>query len=522
MKKNILSALIILTISPLLNSQTFDWAYQSGNNVAEYGSSVATDFQGNILVATSSLVSKFDSAKNLLWLRNINDGQAGAYLSTDNIGNCYVGGGCANSTFSGGNNTVMVTQQGGGDAFIAKYDSNGNILWVKLLGYSYSTDYVTALRTDADGNSYIAGIYAMYQNGYGNFLAKYDTNGNQLWIHSSWDNIGPRGMDIDNNGNCYMTGNFQGTVNFGSLNLTSENTSIFIVKYNSNGNVIWAKKDGTNYDEAYGISLNKKGDFYLTGFHGNPSTFGSTILTSSSNGVSMFIAKYDTSGTNIWAGHSDAQRGIEVSSDTSGGCFVSGWWNGTQTFGNGSSAITITSTKPVKEIFVSKYDKNGNLIWVVQPSGSSGADEFNQVMAIHTDEKNNCYITGMFSGTTTFGNTSLSAPSINSPSFFIAMLKDREQLTTSGSLLQFEDNPSFVIYPNPTSDIFQVNYTSTEKHKLILSVTNLKGQIIYADTILKFDGEYVKDIDLTKEAKGTYYIELITDGKKSVKKVILN
>lgn len=525
MKKNILSAFVIVAIpSLLLNAQTFQWA-STVPNPPYYGSDVTTDSQGNILVAGRSFIAKFDSVQNLIWVRNIGESD-GNYISTDKLGNCYVGGGCGNATIYGGNDSVIVTQQGIGDAFIAKYAPDGTILWAQLFGYAYSKDYVKTIKTDADGNSYIAGQSFCWpqtpcQGNMQHFVSKYDTQGSLLWTDTSWANCAPEGLDIDETGNCYMTGKFQGTVNFGSFNLTSTSGSIFIVKYDSSGNVIWAKKDGTNYDEAHGISLDKKGNFYLTGMHSSPSTFGSTTLTGGIGG--MFIAKYDTLGTNLWAKHSGAQTGTAVSCDTSGSCFVTGGWKGTQTFGEGSSAVTITSTKPNGEIFVSKYDKDGNFEWVVQPGGSSVVDEANGAYAIHSDWKNNCYITGLFSGTTIFGNTSLYAPSINSPAaFFIAKLKDNVELTTNSSLLQIENNSSLTIFPNPTSGVLQINYSSTEKNKLILNVSNSKGQIIYTDTVPQFQGNYKKNIDLGKHAKGIYFIEIIADKKRAMRKIVFD
>jgi uncharacterized repeat protein (TIGR03803 family) len=91
---------------------------------------------------------------------------------------------------------------------------------------------------------------------------------------------------------------------------------------------------------------------------------------------------------------------------------------------------------------------------------------------------------------------------------------------TSAELI--DNNNFLVVYPNPAKDIFTISYQSKNVENLTLTVSDSNGKRIYTDSQKKLSGKYAKTIDLSKQSKGTYYIELIADGKKSVEKVILN
>ncbi len=83
-------------------------------------------------------------------------------------------------------------------------------------------------------------------------------------------------------------------------------------------------------------------------------------------------------------------------------------------------------------------------------------------------------------------------------------------------------NSNIVIYPNPTSGIFQITYSSTKQTKLQFTVFGSKGEIIYSESIPEFQGEYKRTVDLSNKSKGVYFAEIIADRKKSARKIVLN
>ncbi|MBL0096296.1 MAG: hypothetical protein IPP46_07150 [Bacteroidetes bacterium] len=117
-------------------------------------------------------------------------------------------------------------------------------------------------------------------------------------------------MTSDGSGNIYVTGRFDGTCDFdpgaGTVNKTSAGSSdIYIAKYSSAGNLIWAiSTGGTGLDRGYCLDVDATGNIYLAGtFAGtvdlDPGPGTSTHI--SAGGTDMFVAKYDSSGNFVWS-----------------------------------------------------------------------------------------------------------------------------------------------------------------------------------------------------------------------------
>lgn len=351
-------------------------------------------------------------------------------ISVDTSGNSYVTGSFAGTASFGG---ITLTGSGGDDVFITKYDASGNILWAKQAGGS-NYDGGNGIAVDGSGNSYVTGYFqgtASFGNttlvSSGNedvFIAKYDASGNLLWVKQA----GGSGYDaanavaIDGNGNSYITGYFAGVANFGSTTLTSSGgNDVFIAKYSTSGSLLWAKRaGGSNYDESYGIAVDGNSNCYITGYFGGTTFFGSTTLTSSGL-QDVFIAKYDGSGNLLWAkqaGGTLDEKSVGITVDASGNSYITGYFVGTSSFGS----TTLTSSGS-SDVFIAKYDPTGNVLWAKQAGGASH-DVSN---SIAVDGNGNSYITGYFDSTAIFGNTTL----ISSGSDDVFMAK----YTASGNLL---------------------------------------------------------------------------------------
>ncbi|MBP7310232.1 MAG: SBBP repeat-containing protein [Candidatus Cloacimonetes bacterium] len=349
----------------------------------------------------------------------------GQSISIDADGNGYVTG-RFQGTATFGSTTLTSSGSYYTDIFVVKLDPNGNWLWAKQAG-GESDDVGYGIATDAYGNSYVTGYFrgtasfgstTLTSSGYGDvFVAKLDTNGNWLWARQAGgtDHDHGSGFSTDASGNCYVTGYFSGTVTFGTTTLTSSgDEDVFVAKLDPNGNWLWAKKaGGASYDYGNGISTDASGNCYVTGFYQWTASFGSITLTSS--GVrDIFVAKLDSNGNWLWAlqaGGTGGDGGFGISTDASGNSYVTGYFMGTASFGS----TTLTSSG-ITDIFVAKLDPNGNWLWAQQAGGTGG--DIGQ--GISTDAIGNCYVTGDFSGTTSFGSTSLT--SSGDKDFFVAKL----------------------------------------------------------------------------------------------------
>ena len=111
----------------------------------------------------------------------------------------------------------------------------------------------------------------------------------------------PRGIATDGLDNIIVTGGFAGTSTFGNITLTSAGDyDIFIAKYDADGNFLWVvQAGGPDWDYGYGIATDGSGNSIVTGYFQGTATFGDTTLTSA-GAYNIFIAKIDFNGNFLW------------------------------------------------------------------------------------------------------------------------------------------------------------------------------------------------------------------------------
>ncbi|MDR3669134.1 MAG: SBBP repeat-containing protein [Ignavibacteriaceae bacterium] len=355
----------------------------------------------------------------------------GTGISVDGAGNSYVTGEFYGSAKF---DTITIYGHAYNDIFIAKFGSNGVCLWATDIGQSPHQSYGNSISTDSEGNSYFTGLgYGTIGNFHisGWFVSKFNTNGNCLWAKSAAIGFGFGGVSIDSKGNCYITGggiiekfnsngdslwvkqylnssgrsiaadanqniyitgNFIGNAIFDTIPLTSYGgTDIFISKYDSNGNCLWAKQAGdTNNDAGYGISIDANGNSYVTGYFNGTATFDTFHITSY-GGADIFISKYDSNGNCLWVRHAggnvDYDYGTGVCVDANGNSYIIGHFTGPANFDN-----TQLSGYGGWDAYIAEFDHDGNNIWAKQIGGSL-EDQGN---GISVDILGNIYATGFF------------------------------------------------------------------------------------------------------------------------------
>jgi hypothetical protein len=310
--------------------------------------------------------------------------------------------------------TNQFTSFGSTDIFIAKYDPNGNCLWAKQAGGIYN-DWGYNISVDSDGNSLFTGRFigpvsfgTIQLAGYGSwdvFIAKYDGNGNCIWAKQAGGSSTDEGygISLDQKGKSYITGRFSGNATFGNIHLsTYGGADIYIAEYDTNGNCLWAKQGGgINPDRGLGISVDVNANSYVTGFFKGMATFDTVQLSGYSNN-DIFIAKYDPYGNCLWAkqaGGSGDDVGNSISADPYGNGYVTGYFLGNVTFGT----FQLTGFGN-NDMFVAKYDPQGNCLWT-QKAGGTYNDRGN---GISLDASGNGYVSGVFQETASFGTLQLS------------------------------------------------------------------------------------------------------------------
>src|ERR1017187_2417888 len=287
---------------------------------------------------------KYDSAGNILWAWSAggNGLGTGVGVATDNFGNVFLTARSEDSAILIFDNDTLHNNVGCNDIVIAKFNSSGHVLWAHIIG-STQDALPYQITTDAFGNSYISGEFQSPSLTFGThtidslgfatmFLAKYDSLGNVVWVRSAGGHHGRiigYGVTSDINGNIYVTGTTNCPVtHFGNDSIISPGTTdFFIAKYDSSGQILWVRNSSGTADQCYGlwITADPFGNTYSTGECASASvTFGSYILTSNSS-VGFFIVKYDSLGNVIWAkGSVGGGDGYSVVSDTCGNAYVTG------------------------------------------------------------------------------------------------------------------------------------------------------------------------------------------------------
>jgi len=110
------------------------------------------------------------------------------------------------------------------------------------------------------------------------------------------------------------------------------------------------------------------------------------------------------------------------------------------------------------------------------------------------------------------GNLYVAFKDGNTPNYYVSAMKFEN---TSSGINETKNNSSLTVYPNPTAGVFQINYSAAEKGSLQLNIIDAKGKTVYSETIVRFNGEYKKEIDLGRKAKGVYFVEMILENPSS-------
>lgn len=341
-------------------------------------------------------------------------------VSTDPSGNVFIGGNFTSGVMSFGSYTLPVWPAGYNSAFIVKYSPNGNVLWAKS---PTGGGGANSVYTDQNGNTIligsfgsptmIFGSYTLTNSGNADvFIAKYDPNGNVMWaknlIGSGDEHI--VSVKTDNIGNVFVTGDFNSpTLSLGSLTLTNSGAEdIFILKLDVNGNPLWTKNNnGSGSDYSNHISVDVHGNSYITGSFYSPTiSFSSFTFTNASSGTNdLFITKYDPNGNVLW---SKSYGGVWT--DVANSSLVDADGNLYFTGSFASPTITIgTSTFSLSGIganmFLAKFDQNFNTLWVQRSIGAGGRG---YSLASHGK---GVFLLGYASGSMTINNYTLAPPS---------------------------------------------------------------------------------------------------------------
>jgi len=547
----ILLFILFLMVNMGLKAQTpeWQWAIDAGGTGADRGFNIYIDdsnncyvtgyFEGTATFGSYSLtssgnkdiyVAKADADGTWQWASRAgaaNGIDMGRAIAMDGNGNIYVTGQFANTADFG---SYSLTSNGMEDIFVAKLDQNGIWQWAVSAGGT-GFDMGGDISIDDNENLYITGgcetaTFGPYSitsaGGTDIYVAKLDNEGNWLWATGvvgssayeySW------GIVLDGTGNPYITGYFKETAVFGSYSITSSGSEdIFVAKIDQNGTWQWATKaGGSSWDFGYDIAIDEAANCYVTGKFSSTANFGTGSLTSSGS-YDVFVAMIDANGVWQWAagaGGTGMDCGYKITLDDAENSYLTGDFRETATFGSDTF-----SSSGENDIFVAKADANGIWQWAVQAGGVGWDLGF----GIALDNEANCYLTGLFEDTSTFGSYSFT--SSGEEDIFVAKLgspvsSDPEIILDAFSLSNF---------PNPFNPETTIEFSieqNQQNEQIELEIYNFKGQKIKTIPVILsgVEGSVIwngTDNSDQPVSSGIYLYKLNVNGKtEAVKKCLL-
>ena len=254
-----------------------------------------------------------------------------------------------------------------------------------------------------------------------------------LMFNGNIKNLG-NSILTDSENNIYIAGTFKGLIDFDldpgpEISSSQDNTSAYITCINSNESLEWYNTIGTysenseGFQSGYRITHDNASNIIITGGFKNslPVDFdpGDNIDEHNSmDDEDIFISKYSTNGSYLWTktfGGNGNDHPNSLKTDNTGNIYIAGNFSHTIDFGNGTE---ITSKNNSTDIFIAKFDHDGNHTWT-KTIGGNYADT---ASSLAIDNSSNTFVTGIFRGEVDFGNGTDIPSYPNSDSIFITKI----------------------------------------------------------------------------------------------------
>jgi len=253
------------------------------------------------------------------------------------------------------------------------------------------------------------------------YITKLDAAGNFSWGKSigGLSQQHAYGIVTDDSANLYITGHYQGTIDFDPdpvstyflTTLSAGSTSMFLIKMDSSGKLLWAKDMGVANTSVFGyasgrsIAMDPAGDLLITGSYTGLIDFDPGPQQANMNAGNfveeIFVAKYSRNGNLIWVDSfegGNACIGYAVKADAAGNIYVTGSFQETVDFNPGPGTYPLSSVVGLKDIFLCKLGSGGEFRWAF----AMGAIEDDYASGLVVDDSANVYITGRFQYTVDF------------------------------------------------------------------------------------------------------------------------
>lgn len=312
---------------------------------------------------------------------------------------------------------------------ISKFDASGNPVWTNRI-YTIK-GRGEGITQDASGNLLIAGYFSgavdfdpgagvqsISSNGSETdlFILKLTSDGNFVWVKTTGGTGVERAVGLAQDGlnNIVVGGYYTGTTDLdpgASVNsfTSSGGADAFVLKLDDAGNFIWAKSmGGAASDLPTSLAINTSNNIFMTGYFTGSGDFdpnaGVTTLTSTGpTGSDIFLMRLNADGSFGWAhafGANDSDQGNAITTDADGDLIFTGFFNGTVDFDPGAGVRTLVSIgqNNYQNIFISKLNQNGQLIWAQEIASTTSTSARTRAYTISIDAAGDILIGGSLWG----------------------------------------------------------------------------------------------------------------------------
>jgi hypothetical protein len=538
-----ITGLVILsfTLPASLQAQIdFDWSRHGGGPSNDRGHAICTDAAGNVFItgvveasaafgpyalnveAEDAFIVKYAPDGTELWAKRAGgpaNQECGNALCTDDEGNVYVAGLIQDiAQFD----DVELTSHGVQDIFIAKYDGSGALLWARNAG-GILNEEVFGICVDGEHGLYITGSTAgvayfgadsLVENtpnsGSDLLLAKYDLSGTFQWAKrcggEDWDVGKAVGVDLD--GNLFVTGYYTTAAYFDGflLNPGDVGRRSFMTKFDVDGTVLWARTSvPAGTSEGTALAVDPSGDVVAIGMYfSGPIMFENEVLPVIGD-KDIFLTRYDTDGTLLWARNAGGP-----SRDIPTGIAIDSWGSthicGSYT-GNAHFGVPELTSLDSTDVFVATYDAGGTGSNAISAGGISGVPlgYIETANGIAADNWGHVYTAGTFKATATFAPGTVT--SSGAADVFVA----RPHSNFDGQAEQ-QAAASWSVYPDPTEGHVSIRLPARTADDARIELFDPAGRMVQHVAPYALMSNSVVELDLSARADGIYVLRLVLEG----------
>ncbi|MFN6074400.1 MAG: T9SS type A sorting domain-containing protein [Fluviicola sp.] len=566
MRKSILSlSALLISLTGISQVPNHHWTNAANGGSSAIGYCITTDEFGNVYAAgvfgsttdfdpsagVSNLTSngaldvylvKTNPQGEFMWAKNFggSNDDIPSEIVISQTGNVYLTGIFAGSAdFNPDAGVSNLTSVGLSDVFVVKVNSDGQFTWAKSVG-STNNDEGNGIDIDDFNESvFVIGSFSGtidLDPGIGTqnvttvgstdvFMLKLNASGDYVASRTVGSISADRGEDIvinESSGDQYMTGFLGGTADFdpsGTVNELIGSNDIFLWKLTETNDYIYAKKmGGIAVDEGRNIDLDGSGNVYINGSFISTCNFdpnGGTLNITSNGSDDVFVAKLTPAGDLTWVktfGSTGTEDFMEMDVTTFGNIYITGEMADNMDGNPDAVGVNMLTKLGAEDAYIVSLAFDGSFNWATS-YGSTVLGAYTRGFGIHSDDNMNVYATGSFNSTVDFD------PSVDANNISAVSGTDiyYQKLGPGFNGIEDQQNSSSIsICPNPSAGVFVLN-SDLVLHNVEITITNLRGEIIQKVSNVSVQNTI---IDLENKSNGVYFIEIVADNFREIKKVI--